>query len=163
MPDDLREAMNEALCDELAAALGRIAHCVGQLSDEQIWSRPKPELNSVGNLLLHLNGNVRQLIVSGVGNLPDDRDRPAEFAAREPVASDELLGKLVATVRLAQATIRAASPKTLCSPVKVKRYEEWTGLQGIVRSFAHFRGHSQEIIHMTRELLGDKYEFAGQR
>lgn len=162
MPDNLREAMNEALCDELAAALGRVAHCVGQLSDEQVWSRSRPDLNSIGNLILHLNGNVRQLILSGVGDQPDDRDRPGEFATRTSIPSDELLGQLVTTVRRAQETIRSASSKALCEAIRVKKYE-WTGLQAIVRSIAHFRGHAQEIIHMTRELLGNKYEFAGPR
>jgi hypothetical protein len=162
MANDLHDALNQAVCDELAAALGRIAHCVGQLSDEQIWSRSKPEMNSIGNLMLHLAGNVQQFIVSGVGGAPDDRDRPAEFAARETISSDELLGKLVATVRRAQEAIRAASPDDLCGAVKVTKYD-WTGMQSIVRCIAHFRGHTQEIIHMTRDLLGDKYEFAGPR
>ena len=82
MSDELRNALNNALSDELAAALGRIAHCVGQLTDEQVWSRPTPAMNSIGNLMLHLAGNVRQLIVAGVGGEPDIRERQAEFDAR---------------------------------------------------------------------------------
>ena len=79
MADELRNALNNALSDELAAALGRIAHCVGQLTDDQLWSRPTPAMNSIGNLMLHLAGYVRQLIVAGVGGEPDIRDRQAEF------------------------------------------------------------------------------------
>ena len=83
MTDELRDELTRALCDELAAALGRVAHCLGQLTDEQVWWRPGPDRNAIGNLVLHLAGNLNQLIGSGVGGRPDDRDRPAEFAARE--------------------------------------------------------------------------------
>ena len=162
MSDEVRNALNHAICDELAAALGRIAHCVGQLTDEQVWSRPRPDMNSIGNLLLHLAGNVRQLIVTGVGGAPDTRERQAEFDARGPIPSEELLGKLFAVVKEAHQVIQSASAETLCAMIPVKRYD-WNGIEAIVRSVAHFRGHAQEIIHMTRMILGDKYEFAGPR
>jgi Protein of unknown function (DUF1572) len=162
MSDELRNGLNHALCDELAAALGRIAHCVGQLTDEQVWSRPRPDMNSIGNLLLHLAGNVRQLIVTGVGGAPNTRERQAEFDARGPIPSEELLGKLFAVVKEAHQVIQSASAETLCTMIPVKRYD-WNGIEAIVRSVAHFRGHAQEIIHMTRMILGEKYEFAGPR
>jgi hypothetical protein len=162
MSDEFRNAFNHALCDELAAALGRIAHCIGQLTDEQVWSRPKPEMNSIGNLMLHLAGNVRQLVVTGVGGAPDTRERQAEFDERGPIPSEELLGKLFAVVKEAHQVIQSARPETLCAIIPVKRYD-WNGIEAIVRSVAHFRGHAQEIIHMTRMILGEKYEFAGPR
>jgi hypothetical protein len=158
----LRTALNDALRDELASALGRIAHCAGQLTDEQIWSRPAPEMNSIGNLILHLAGNVRQLIVSGVGGAPDTRERQAEFDAREPIPADDLLRKLFAVVKEAEEVIDSASDQALCAPIPVKRFD-FTGIQAVIRSIAHFRGHTQEIIHMTRMILGEKYDFAGQR
>jgi hypothetical protein len=160
--DELREALNYALCDELAAALGRIAHCLGQLTDEQIWWRPRADMNSIGNLVLHLTGNVRQLIVSGVGGAPDDRDRPGEFSARDTGTGEELLEKLVLAVKRAREAILTASPQALTGPIPVKNFE-FTGIQAVVRSIAHFRGHAQEIIHITRTILGDEYQYAGPR
>jgi len=159
---DLRSALTHALSDELAAALGRVAHCLMQLTDEQVWWRPRPDMNAVGNLVLHLAGNLNQLISSGIGGRPDDRDRPAEFAARETAMTDELLGTLVIAVKRATDAIAAASAETLCGRIPVKKYD-YTGIQAVVRSVAHFRGHTQEIIHLTRTILGDKYEFAGPK
>ena len=52
-------------------ALERIKHCFGQLTDEQVWGRSRPDMNSVANLLLHLTGNVRQWIVGGLGGAAD--------------------------------------------------------------------------------------------
>jgi hypothetical protein len=65
-------------------------------------------------------------------------------------------------VKEAQQVILSASSERLCAMIPVKRYD-WNGIEAIVRCIAHFRGHAQEIIHMTRMLLGEKYEFAGQR
>jgi hypothetical protein len=159
---DLRHTLNAAVADELDSALGRIAHCVNQLTDEQVWWRPRADINSIANLVLHLTGNVRQLIVSGVGGEPDTRDRPAEFAARDPIPKAELLRRLTDAVNRAKAAFAAASDAELCRVRKVQG-NDWTGLLAALRSVAHFRGHTQEIIHMTRTLLGEKYQFAGQR
>jgi len=57
----------------LQVYLPRIEACVRSLSPEQIWWRANPASNSVGNLALHLEGNVRQWIVSGLGGAPDRR------------------------------------------------------------------------------------------
>src|SRR3954465_14408120 len=114
MSEPLREVVAAAFCDELDAAFGRIRHCVGQLTDEQVWARPRPDMNAVGNLLLHLTGNVKQLIVSVVSGEPDDRDRPADFAARESVPGTELVHRLADAVGRAKAVIESASTEDLC-------------------------------------------------
>jgi hypothetical protein len=162
MTDELRDALNHALCDELDAALGRVSHCLTQLTDEQMWWRPKPEMNSIGNLILHLAGNLDQMIASAVGRYPDNRDRQSEFDARESASSEALIGKLSVAVRRARDALLRATDAELSGKSKVTRFD-WTGIQAVIRSVSHFRGHTQEIIHMTRTILGDKYQFAGQR
>src|SRR5206468_11868255 len=74
---------------QLAERADRIGHCVGQLDDAQVWWRPHESMNSIANLVLHLCGNRRQWIVSGVGGEPDVRDRPGEFSERGAVPKDE--------------------------------------------------------------------------
>jgi hypothetical protein len=159
---DLRAAFTHAVRDELVAALDRIRHCLNQLTDEQVWWRPRADMNAIGNLVLHLTGNVTQLIAGGLGVRPDDRDRPAEFAVTGGVSRDELLSRLVVAVNRATDAVAAATDEALCGRIRVTQYD-WTGIQAVVRSVAHFRGHTQEIIHLTRMILGDKYEFAGPR
>ena len=66
----------------LSTWLGRVEKCLGQLTPEQIWWRGQDNSNAIGNLVLHLCGNVRQWIVAGVGGAPDTRNRDAEFAQR---------------------------------------------------------------------------------
>jgi hypothetical protein len=91
--DELAAAVGTAAADELESALERIEHCLEQLNDEQVWVRSQPSLNSIGNLILHLCGNLRQWIVAGVGGSPDVRNRPAEFAERGPVPKEDLRNK----------------------------------------------------------------------
>src|SRR5215204_890693 len=78
--------------------LPKIERCLEKLTDEQIWWRANEESNSIGNLILHLCGNARQWIVSGVGSQPAERDRDAEFAQREVITRDELLNLLRSTL-----------------------------------------------------------------
>src|SRR5437660_316028 len=96
--DELATAVGTEAASELASALGKIKHCLGQLSDEQVWWRYHPSLNSIGNLILHLCGNVRQWIVAGLGGGADGRDRPAEFSERGSIPRDELLRRLESVV-----------------------------------------------------------------
>src|SRR5215472_18535356 len=81
--------------------LPRLRACVESLSDEQVWFRPNDASNSVGNLLLHLNGNVEQWIVAAFDQVADTRDRPAEFNERQIVPAAALLEALDGTMRRA--------------------------------------------------------------
>jgi hypothetical protein len=159
MSDDLATAVGEELGVEIGKALDRIQHCLNQLADEQVWGRPAPEMNSVGNLLLHLAGNVRQWIVSGLGGTADDRNRPAEFSERRAIPKAELWEKLQATVAEARSVLARVTASEWLRVRRIQGFDA-TGISAAVDSVAHFRGHTQEIVHMTRMLLGDRYRFA---
>ncbi|MDA1017757.1 MAG: DUF1572 family protein [Planctomycetota bacterium] len=144
---------------ELDDALRTIVHCVRQLSDEQLWWRPIEGLNSVANLMLHLGGNVRQWIVSGVGGSADTRRRQTEFAERGPIPRVELLDRLAATVTDAKTVLSQMTERELLALHRIQGFEV-TSLQAVLHSVSHFRGHTQEIVHLTRSQLREDYEFA---
>ncbi|MBV9211777.1 MAG: DUF664 domain-containing protein, partial [Acidobacteria bacterium] len=85
--------------------LPKIERCLERLSDEQVWWRAGEQSNSIGNLLLHLSGNARQWIVSGVGSAPDARERQAEFDAQEGLTRAELLERVRQTLDEADAVL----------------------------------------------------------
>jgi len=159
--DELASALGHEAADEMASALDRIKHCLGQLTDEQIWWRHSAAENSIGNLILHLCGNVRQWIVGGLGGAKDIRNRPAEFAERGPIPKGELLRNLEAIVQQAQAALKQLKAEQLLKNRQIQG-QDVTGLKAIFDSVPHFRGHTQEIIHMTRTLCGPAYKFAWQ-
>ena len=95
----------------LKEGVDKIEHCLAQLTDEQVWRRPRPEMNCIANLMLHLSGNVRQWIISGIGGAKDVRNRPGEFADQSRRPKHELLATLKSTVDEADGVpSRSASP-----------------------------------------------------
>src|SRR5467141_3887143 len=115
---------------KLELFLSRIGECVGRLSHEQIWMRHGEHENAVGNLMLHLSGNVRQWIISGITGQPDTRTRDREFAARGEVEAAELMGRLEGTVAEAVATLRTLRPERLIETYRPQKYR-LTILEGI--------------------------------
>jgi hypothetical protein len=157
--DDLAAVVGAAAAHELGCALDRIRHCLGQLTDGQVWHRSRPDLNSIGNLILHLCGNLRQWVVAGVGGAPDARNRPAEFAERGPVPKDELIRNLEAVVGESKRVLTGVDARQLTGVRRIQGFDV-TGVVAIFESVPHFLGHTQEIVHMTRLQLGDAYRFA---
>ena len=157
--DEVSVAVGQASSDELDGAMRNINHCLSQLTDEQIWWRPAESMNSIANLMLHLCGNLRQWIVSGVGDTEDVRNRPQEFSERGPLSKEELLRRIEAVVSEANSVLARVTPSELLRTRRIQSFDV-TGMQAIFESTAHFRGHTQEIVHMTRCKLGDDYEFA---
>ena len=152
------EFCRSMLC-ELEESVDRISHCTGQLNDQQIWWRPDESMNSIANLILHLGGNVEQWIVAGIAGRTDARNRPAEFSQRDGLTVTELMQNLNTTLSAASQVLSGVGADNLLQRRSIQGFEV-TGMQAIVASVAHFRGHTQEIIHMTRIQLGSRYQFA---
>jgi hypothetical protein len=156
--DDLAAVVGTAAAHELDSARKRIQHCLGQLNDEQVWRRSGPSLNSIGNLILHLDGNLRQWIVAGIGGAADLRNRPAEFAEQGPIPKEELLSRLEAVVEEARRILAGVEARQLAAVRRIQGFDV-SGAAAIFDSIPHFRGHTQEIVHITRLQLGDAYQF----
>jgi hypothetical protein len=144
--------------EKLTQLMGRIDTCVQKLTPEQIWMRAEANQNAVGNLLLHLNGNVRQWILHGVGGQPDLRDRDAEFAVRAGAGANELLARLRFTVEEAVALLLALPGGRLMEAVRTQGYE-CTVLAAIYHVVEHFAGHTFQIIYATKLSTGEDLGF----
>src|SRR5262249_27068367 len=104
--------------------------------------------NSIGNLMLHLAGNIRQWVVSGIGGAPDRRDRDAEFDRRDPLTRAELLATLTAAVAEADAAL-AAGAGTL-GERRLVQGREVTGLELIYHVVEHFAMHTGQILYIAK-------------
>ncbi len=138
----------------------RIEECLGRLNEEQIWTRGTENENAVGNLVLHLSGNVRQWIVAGVGGKPDVRDRDSEFAAREGVTAPELAALLRGVVEEAAGTLERLDTGRLMDALAVQSYDV-TILEAVYHVVEHFSGHAGQIIFATKLLSGEDLGFYG--
>ncbi|HEX8709906.1 MAG TPA: DinB family protein [Pyrinomonadaceae bacterium] len=143
--------------------LPKIGRCLERLSDEDVWWRANPESNSIGNLLLHLTGNVRQWIVSGIGGEADRRERPQEFAASNALPRAELLAHLSRTLAEVDAVLAALDPARLLEP-RLIQGSRVTVLEAVFHVVEHFSMHTGQIILLTKMLkpadLGF-YDFTG--
>ena len=146
---------------ELRQLEARIEVCLAKLSDDQIWSRAGENSNAIGNLCLHLTGNVRQWILHGVGGAPDERLRDAEFAARGAVSRDELLSRLRETVEAACAVIDAVPPERLLVVIMPQLYTV-TVAEAILHVAGHFAQHTGQIVLLTKTLTGEDLGFYAQ-
>jgi uncharacterized damage-inducible protein DinB len=144
--------------NDLEQCCGRIEACVGKLTPEQVWGRGGENQNAIGNLLLHLNGNVRQWILSGVGGAEDTRLRSQEFAERRNIDPAELVARLKAAVREAEQVIHGLSADQLMERMAVQGYDV-TKLEAIFHVAEHFTGHTFQIIFATKLLTGEDLGF----
>ena len=138
--------------------LPKIERCLSLLSDEQIWQRANSQSNSIGNLLLHLSGNVRQWIVAGLGGAEDARDRDAEFAQRDIISRDDLLARLRQTLAEADAALAALDPGRLLDRFKIQGLEV-TALYAMLHVVEHFSMHTGQIIMMSKALTQTDLRF----
>src|SRR5688572_12217679 len=127
----------------------KIRLAVASLPDEIVWRRPGEECNSIGNLLLHLAGNIRQWIVGGIGGRPVDRDRAGEFAARDGYSAGQLLTGLDAAVRDADAVLATVSEPELQRTLRIQG-RETTVLGAVYHVVEHFSTHTGQIILLAK-------------
>lgn len=131
---------------------GQITRCAALLSDAQVWQRANENCNSVGNLILHLRGNVNQWIVEGVGGKAGTRDRPAEFAQREIIPKNQILPPLERTIREAKSIIETVPDVRWPQAIDIQGYST-TVLSAVFHVVEHFAFHTGQIIHMTKAIL----------
>lgn len=127
----------------------RIREALERLDEAAVWEREGSVSNSVGNLLLHLAGNVRQHVISGAGGAPDTRDRPSEFAATGGHSKAELLDRLSRTVAEAGAVLEALDPALLLERRAIQG-KEVILLDDIYHVVEHFSYHAGQIIYRVK-------------
>jgi hypothetical protein len=136
----------------------RLRACVEPLSTEQVWWRPNPASNSIGNLILHLNGNVTQWLVNSFNQEEDRRDRPAEFSAEGSFTAAELLALLHGTMEQARDVLNRLTLEELLAPYEIQGYHV-RGLDAVYQVVEHFGLHYGQISYITKTLSGKDLGF----
>ncbi len=136
----------------------RIKECVAPLTEEQVWWRPNQASNSIGNLLLHLNGNIGQWLVASFERREDTRNRPQEFNAQGAATAAELLARLGATVEEAGRVLARLTPEELLATYEIQGYTV-TGLYAVFHAVEHFGLHYGQIAYITKSLSGQDLGF----
>ncbi len=158
MTAELVSAFADCSVRRLELHLSRIEKCVETLSEDQVWARGSENENAVGNLMLHLAGNVRQWIVSGVGGKPDIRVRDREFSARSGATKDEMFARLQGVVNEACGVIASLNAEQLTTKVMVQKYNV-TALEAVYHVVDHFAQHTAQIIFAAKMMTHQDLAF----
>lgn len=129
--------------------LWKIDRVLTRLDEESLWWRPHAGANAIGNLLLHLAGNLRQWVIHGAGDAPDRRNREGEFAARGGHTKAELRALIAATIEEAIVVVRSVPATAWLEPRVIQGYQE-TRFSAVFHAVEHFSGHVGQILYIAK-------------
>ncbi len=130
--------------------LPKIERCLMELSDDDIWWRAHETDNSIGNLLLHLSGNIRQWIISGIGGEEDHRNRAQEFSERTHIPRQELLNHFKSTLVEADRILENFDIGKLTETRRFQNKWDYTCMYAIAHVVEHVAQHMGQIIYVTK-------------
>lgn len=156
--DNLIREVRRRIIEE---SVPRIKKCLHLLNESQIWQRPNEQTTSVGNLVLHLMGNLRQWVLSGIDGQPDHRQRSEEFAETGPVPTEKLIRDLDSLMAEVDQALNRITPEVLTKKRNVQGFEE-SVLSILVHVTEHFSYHTGQITYYTKSTLNvDLQYYAG--
>ena len=136
----------------------KIQRCLDVLPADALWRRDDASENSIGNLLLHLSGNVRQWIVSGVGGALDTRRRSTEFEARDGDGALALMTGLRDTLQEADAVLSSLEARSLGEARRIQG-RDVNVLDAVYHVVEHFSMHTGQIILLTKRYAPGRVQF----
>ena len=132
-------------------SLRMIAKCFASLTEADIWSRPNGHSNSIGNLILHLKGNITQYGIAAMKGLKDNRERDAEFEITAGFSKDDLLQLLKETVEKAKKSLSDSTPEELLRYREVQGFR-FSGMGIMLHVVEHLSYHTGQIAFWTKSL-----------
>jgi len=133
--------------------LPKIARCLDELDEESVWWRANPESNSIGNLILHLDGSTRMWVLGVASDRSVVRDRAAEFSEQGPIAKSVLLARLRSTLAEVAGALDTLGESVLLERRQAPK-EEVTVLWAVLHAVEHFAMHTGQIIVLTKIRTG---------
>lgn len=137
----------------------RLERALATLPEGDLWWRPHARALSVGTILTHLEGNVRQWLLSGLGGLPDERDRGGEFATTGGRSAEALFARLRATTAQAAALVAALDGPALAAKHQIQGFEV-DALSAVLHVVEHFSWHTGQVVWIAKARAGADHDIA---
>lgn len=152
MQDQISQAIKQELirriCEE---SIPRILKCLTLLTEQQLTWRPNNHTNSVANLILHLNGNVRQWLLASLRNKPYKRQRDQEFLPKTTSTQKELQELLQVLNQDIQKASLQLNQNYLETNFSIQGFQE-KGISIVIHVIEHFSYHTGQITYITKQL-----------
>jgi uncharacterized damage-inducible protein DinB len=131
----------------------RIYRSLTMIKDEDLWKQPNLTIPSIGNLTLHLCGNARQWILSGLGGKADNRDRDQEFVPQQKIKKSELIFLLENLKMNLRHTVNSLNEEDLANTYQIQGFNV-TGFSAVMHVLEHFSYHTGQITTLTKLFTG---------
>ncbi|MGD1947151.1 MAG: DinB family protein [Croceivirga sp.] len=148
----------ENSCYRMDESLRMINISLDKVSEEQVWLKPNIALNSIGNLILHLCGNMTQYGLSSLNETEDKRNRDVEFSIEGGLTKKQLFEKLSDTVGKVKASFQEVSLERLVTLKQVQGFE-FSGIGNIIHVVEHFSYHTGQIAFWVKQLNNKQLGF----
>ncbi len=155
----IKEFIEQSM-SRIEESTNRIIKCLQEIDETEIWKFPNNNLNSIGNLMLHLCGNIRQYIISALGEIEDTRERDKEFSTKTGYTKSDLVNKLKNTIDEAARIIKNIDEKRLTNIYSVQGFN-LSGIGIIIHVTEHYSYHTGQIAFWTKLIKNKDLEFYG--
>ena len=148
-----------SLSAEIAALyrrdLPRLVQQLEAFDDQQLWAVVPGVTNAAGNLLLHLDGNLREFVGRQIGGVAYTRDRAREFAAKDAPRA-ELAAELMGLAALIPSVLDELTAERWDEmfPEQVLPGGPITNRQFVIHLYGHLNYHLGQIDYLRRTLTG---------
>lgn len=156
-----KHLVQEFECRVFEESYARIYKCLTMLNEEQLWSSPNPTIPSAGCLIMHLCGNARQWILSGLGGLPDNRDRDQEFVPQTNIRKSDFIFLLENMKSQINRCFKELDESNLVTIYTIQGFKV-TGYSAISHVLEHFSYHTGQITLLTKIHTGKETGFYSQ-
>lgn len=148
----LQEEFIKNACFRMDESYRMVLICIEKFPEARIWEKPNSQTNSIGNLILHLCGNITQYGIASLQEVKDQRNRPVEFSTKEGYSKKELIDLLNTTIAKSKETFNTVSANKLILKRKVQGFE-FSGVGNIMHVVEHFSYHTGQIALWTKMIL----------
>lgn len=149
---------NNNACYRLDESTRMVQIAIKDLTLEQIWSKPNAQLNSIANLMLHLQGNMTQYVISSLGGMPDNRERNKEFETTSGLNKDELMMGLLQVVEQVKEVINNCGEEEYLRVRQVQGFS-LSGVGVVLHAVEHYSYHTGQIAFWVKLLQGQNLGF----
>lgn len=138
-------------CYRLDESTRMVKRALEEVSSEEMWKKPNSELNSIANLILHLQGNMTQYVLSSLGRKPDNRERDLEFQQDSGLSKEQLLAGLLSVVEQVKKTINVCSESEYLRHRDVQGFN-FSGVGVVLHAVEHYSYHTGQIAFWVKYL-----------
>ncbi len=153
-----KHLVNEFECRVFEESYARIYKCLTMLNEEQLWSSPNATIPPAGCQIMHLCGNARQWILSGLGGLPDNRDRDQEFIVQDNIRKSDFIFLLENVKSQLNRYFQELTEAQLEEIYSIQGFRV-TGFSAIAHVMEHFSYHTGQITLLTKIHTGKETDF----